>query len=415
MSERLPPDLPSPLHLLKGAEVTPLSKEAEAARRQRIVARIDALRVELAASTEEGVGGRPRVEQQARGNMSTPSVNPSPLGRWWGTLGESTKTFVRDLSSWRWPLAAMPVGIAVLVLIAFSERLRNADDQEALLRVASGELTVESGSGPLRLGQDGQWKETDDVTVTTQATEATVVLSSRTSVVFSPQSNATISREVLPSTKARLLNPDERIRLSGGSVTLNVPKLAPERSLSVVTEHATVVVRGTIFAVMVEALPSHGKRTRVTVQEGEVSVRSAGRELKLNAGQEWSSSELSPEKPNEAAETSRGQAALDAGTSGVSKPASANKAPISELARQNQLFESAQAAKRAGQHQLALTRFSELMRTYPRSEQAHNARVEHFRLLRAMGRHVEARRSAEAYLRDYPKGFAVAEARKLTK
>lgn len=419
MSERPPSILPSPLSLLKDTEMTPLSQEAEAERRQRIVSRIDALRVELKASTEGDVLGRCTSQADTQGNVAArSSVNPSPLRRYWGTLAASTRGFVQNLPSWRWPLAALPVGVAALVLIAVSDWLRTPDDQVPLLRVARGELTVEAATGPLRLEQDGQWRDTDDVTVATEASEATVVLSSRTSVVFAPQSSATISRDVLPSAKARLLEPDERIRLNGGSVTLNVPKLAPERSLSVVTEHATVVVRGTIFAVMVEALPSHGKRTRVSVREGEVSIRSKGRELELHAGQEWSSSTQEPAaKPSDAsgnAATSRDDARLDAGTNGASKPASSLKAPISDLARQNQLFESAQAAKRAGQRGLALERFSELMRTYPRSEQAHNARVEHFRLLRALGRQAEARSSAEAYLRDFPRGFAAAEARKLT-
>lgn len=411
MSERPPP---SPLCLLRDTEIAPLSTEAEAERRQRMVARIDALRVELTASADGEALGHQALEERTRDPLPARlSVNPSPLGRFWSALGASTRSFVRDLPSWSWPIGALPVAVAVLFLIAVSDWVRDADVPEALLRVASGELTVESASGPLRLGRDGQWNETDDVTVATEATEATVVLSSRTSVSFAPQSHATISRDVLPSTKARLLSPDERIRLSGGSVTLNVPKLAPERSLSVVTEHATVVVRGTIFAVMVEALPSHDRRTRVTVQDGEVSVWSAGRELTLGAGQEWSSSDASQELGTKPAETSPDEARLDAGANGTSRLTSPGKAPTSDLARQNQLFESAQAAKRSGQHPLALRRFSELMRTYPRSEQAHNARVEHFRLLRSLGRQAEARRSAEAYLRDYPKGFAAAEARKL--
>jgi TolA-binding protein len=77
------------------------------------------------------------------------------------------------------------------------------------------------------------------------------------------------------------------------------------------------------------------------------------------------------------------------------------------------MFESAQAARRAGQSNLALRRFVELMRAFPRSEQAHNARVEHFRLLRSLGKYAEARQSAQAYLRSHPRGFAAAEARRL--
>src|SRR5690606_2110765 len=151
-------------------------------------------------------------------------------------------------------------------------------------------------AGLVRLGHDAHWEATDDVVVATQAAEASIILPSQAAVAFSPQSNATIVREaVTPETNTHAGMPGESIRLRGGSVTLNVPKLSPRHSLSVVTEHATVVVHGTVFAVMLESVPSQGKRTRVVVREGEVSVWSGGQERRLSAGRQWSSDESSPD------------------------------------------------------------------------------------------------------------------------
>lgn len=395
MSERQPP---SPLALLKGAAITPLTSEAEAERRRRVVSRIDALRVELSAGLAPDIAA---AHQAAR-------VQHPHSGAVGG--GAKRSALKRLPSPLKWAAAALSIAAAFLLYFQVN------DTRAPLLRVTSGELTVESAASPVRLGHDAHWGATDDVVVATQTAGASVILPSQAAVAFSPQSNATIVREtVAPETNTHAGMPGESIRLKGGSVTLNVPKLGPRHSLSVVTEHATVVVHGTVFTVMLEDGTGRGKRTRVAVQEGEVSVWSDGRERRLTAGREWSSDEQSP-APESAPRTEpvRDEAERpDAGAAGTSKRGASARPAMSDLARQNQLFESAQTARRAGQHQLALQRFSELMRAYPRSEQAHNARVEHFRILRGLGRQAEAGRSAEVYLRVYPRGFAAAEARKL--
>ena len=54
-----------------------------------------------------------------------------------------------------------------------------------------------------------------------------------------------------------------------------------------------------------------------------------------------------------------------------------------------------------------------LLTDYPRSPLAQTALVRKFRLFATAGRTAEAEREAERYLRSYPTGFAVSEARAL--
>ncbi len=388
----------SPLTVFKETVIEPLSGEAEAARRRRVVSRIDALRTELSADQPPRVSPMDATRAAEHPGRGAAPERPERI------------ELKRVSAPWKWAAAALSLAAALLLYLQMN------DVRPPLLRVTGGELTVESAAGPVRLGNDAQWEAAGNAVVTTHDAEASIVLPSQTTVAFAPESNAAIVREdVPPGTNTRAGVAGESIRLAGGGVTLNVPKLGKRHSLSVVTEHATVVVHGTVFTVLVEDGAVQGRRTRVAVQEGEVSVWSAGRERRLTAGQAWSSDEGSP-APESAARMEPVREEIerrDAGAADTSKRGPSVRPVVSELARQNQLFERAQAARRAGQHQLALQRFSELMRAHPRSEQAHNARVEHFRLLRSLGRHAEARRSAEVYLRVYPRGFAAAEARKL--
>ena len=62
---------------------------------------------------------------------------------------------------------------------------------------------------------------------------------------------------------------------------------------------------------------------------------------------------------------------------------------------------------------LALERLELLIKRYPESELAHNARVERFRVLERSGRHAEAVSAARAYLARHPDGFAGEEAERL--
>lgn len=210
----------------------------------------------------------------------------------------------------------------------------------------------------------------------------------------------------------------ERIRLRAGGVKLRVPKLAPDQQLAVETADATVEVRGTRFAVRVEK-DARGSFTRVDVEEGRVAVSSARGPAMVGAGERWTSREpvVEAAAPVPVPPVVTAPVPEVAPAPVVSKPrASASEpqpsaATASELAEQNRLLQGAALAKRSGLPKLALERLETLLDRYPTSELAHNARVEHFRLLRDSGQQELAQRSARAYLERYPGGFAANEAK----
>jgi hypothetical protein len=280
-----------------------------------------------------------------------------------------------------------------------------------LWHVEVGELTVETKTGVAHLGQNARWSGSDDVVMATETSAAKVVLPSMAELQLAPQTRAQFQRPSEPSNAGTQLPRvhNEHIRLERGAVTLNVAHSPQPQSFTVTTTHALVVVRGTSFAVMIEQAPSRSANTRVVVQEGDVTVLSGGQEHRIEAGHEWASATEGSVVPS----TPVAELA-DVTTAAPSAHTEPHK-PSSELARQNQLFERAQAARRGGQYELALQRFVALMTGFPGSEHAHNARVEHFRLLRSLGRQAEARHSAQVYLRSYPRGFAAAEAERLAR
>jgi hypothetical protein len=404
-------DKPSPLGLLRNADAAPNSEAVEARRRSRIVGRINELRASL--------------QTEAELHASPLSAAELPSGDA-NSSGETKSNVLRGrFGSWkRAAIVALPVAAALVLW------LRDPTVEPApLFVVASGEVVVESSEGTRRLTRDQQWERGDDVNLATEEAQANIVLPSRTSLILGSQTRATVNR-VAPASEAggeaRSPQPSttsgEGVRVSRGSVQVSVTEPS-ERSVVVVTQQARVVMRGTLFAVLVSASPADAQ-TRVVVHSGEASVVSGGREYRLTAGQEWASN--SRDDGGSAASggnaTPQGTPPARIADAGASDDARADRAAKgssrsngSDLAQQNRLFESAQAARRAGQSNLALQRFAELMATFPGSEQAHNARVEHFRLLRSLGRREEARRSARAYLTKYPRGFAATEARELTR
>ncbi len=112
----------------------------------------------------------------------------------------------------------------------------------------------------------------DEVTTTPDA-RARVVLASGANV------------EVAAGTRVRLgkLDPrNERVSLTAGEVVVNVPKLGPNESFRVETPDSEVTVHGTSFVVSF-----HEGATRVRVTEGVVSVKHAGTESMLRAGDQW--------------------------------------------------------------------------------------------------------------------------------
>jgi predicted Zn-dependent protease len=159
----------------------------------------------------------------------------------------------------------------------------------------------------------------------------------------------------------------------------------------------------------------------VEVTSGRVEVRKKQAVEFLNAGAAWSSGESAPGAlVGTEASTERGEAKVRELAKAASSQArrAANdpvEAPRGNLAQANALLTSALEASRKGNDTLALARLDELLRRYPDSPVADNARVERFRTLRRLGREQEASRAATKYLKGDPDGFARDEARELGK
>lgn len=231
---------------------------------------------------------------------------------------------------------------------------------------------------------------------------------------------------VASATQLTLMAPssaDERFRLASGRIDLEVSKQpGATRSVVVETPNADVVVRGTIFSVVVGA-DSGAPVTRVRVQEGSVWVLHKGDRDLVTTGEEWSSSkprsvaaplpiappvaaapQLSLPSPRASSHSSRGKAPVSA---------SSALAETGTLAEENSLFQSAIDARNRGDDQKALTIFASLLSKYPRSRLAEEARVERMRALRRLGDANRAAVEARRYLADHGSGFAREEARSI--
>ena len=216
----------------------------------------------------------------------------------------------------------------------------------------------------------------------------------------------------------------ERFSLQRGELSAHVAKLGPGRRFIVGTPDAELEVRGTRFRAQVlpHAEPCGSRmRTRLTVTEGVVEVRRDGVTSRIGAGQHWPTdcaasvaSRTEPQPPQQPARP------LPAAPAVEGKPSShiaSNSLPntsekSSALTRQNDLFAEGVALRRQGDVGAALRAFQELITRFPTSPLAENAMVERIRLLSA--RHdPRARTEAAAYLKRYPNGFALNEARQL--
>lgn len=215
----------------------------------------------------------------------------------------------------------------------------------------------------------------------------------------------------------------EQVRLDQGVVEVRVPHLASGHSFSVKTPDAEVIVHGTAFTVEVGELVATDQplrhpsgagplTTRVRVSEGVVAVSSAGREVLVERGMQWVSPRAEPAALQPAPEASAPSVATASSLPAPSPPP-AFKAPPSKLAEQTALLQTASQASRQGNPRGAITALNDLLRRYPDSSLAHEARIQLFRALGASGDAAGAAREARRYLAAYPNGPAREEAQKV--
>lgn len=186
----------------------------------------------------------------------------------------------------------------------------------------------------------------------------------------------------------------QRVRLSSGSLDVTVPRPDPRvRKVAVVTPHAEVSVKGTVFRVEVSETADDAV-TQVAVKRGVVLVRHDGGTTEVTAGHSWSSSShaeaaakeesvatsesypggvesaaVSPRPTAHAAEDfspepSAGDDSSDRAQAG-SEPSA--PPPSSTLPEQNRLLERALSAEKGRDWDMALHVLNRLLADYPNS------------------------------------------------
>jgi hypothetical protein len=163
-----------------------------------------------------------------------------------------------------------------------------------------------------------------------------------------------------------------RLKLLRGAIRCAVPHTSASEPFVVLTPDATIVDLGTVFTVSVEG-PDHA--THVTVEEGEVMVRHATGESRVRAPGSWSSSEnaIAPEpsaaEPAPAPTAPRPAPPL--GATASARPSHGDNTLNAEA----QLLRQGLAAERQGRFSEARSVLSTLLRKYPSSSLAPDARA----------------------------------------
>ena len=247
----------------------------------------------------------------------------------------------------------------------------------------------------------------------------------------------------------------QRYSLQRGAIRARVAKLQPGERFIIATEDGEVEVHGTVFRVSTVAGNPNcrgGAKTRVSVFEGVVSVRSGGSEAFVPAGGQWPEDCVTPTEVKTATQESVGASEVHTRdhrrirrgthrhartahriallTTGAAHPndtlvakATANNStapalgptpPVasSTLSEQNDLFAEAVKAKRQQRDGESAELFSRLVDTYPNGPLTEGALVQRMRVLATVD-HAAAARAATEYLARFPGGFARAAAHRI--
>jgi ferric-dicitrate binding protein FerR (iron transport regulator) len=277
------------------------------------------------------------------------------------------------------------------------------------------------------VGADGRFAlgPGDEVATETNG-RGEVALTDGVAITLEPRTH--VRMPAAPARPAAVAQVNEQLDLDAGSVFVRVPPLQPGHTFSVQTPDALVTVHGTAFAVDVMPGLQGSSATRVRVSSGVVSVASAGREVLLGAGMEWtspnamlpSSAERTavvepPAQPvvaPPAAATPQARTAATHRGSAHPRWAGHDDNP-STLGEENTLLAAAIAASKNGDYGGAVGMLDDLLRRYPASPVAPEAHVQRFRALEHGGDIAAAAREARTYLALYPEGSAREEAKRV--
>jgi ferric-dicitrate binding protein FerR (iron transport regulator) len=181
------------------------------------------------------------------------------------------------------------------------------------------------------------------------------------------QENSTVSLKELGVSRTAAA-----LRLDRGRVRCAIPH-DPSRVFSVVTADARIVDVGTVFSVSV--VPSEtGAKTLVQVEEGEVMVEHAGKQVRLRAPASWSSLvEAEPvalEPP-----TSSSAEVEPASPVSQRRDTPAGKKRRDTLDAETQLLQAGLASEQRGDYRGAVRDLEQLVKRYPGSPLAPDARA----------------------------------------
>jgi ferric-dicitrate binding protein FerR (iron transport regulator) len=274
--------------------------------------------------------------------------------------------------------------------------------------VSGGVLVVSKGrANPTR---DGAELGTGDHVLTLLDGRATIALPTGTRLAVEGGGDVAVLSE----------GATQLFELASGALRADVAKLKAGERFVIRTGDAEIEVRGTSFRVATAAADpacGHGLKTRVSVYEGVVTVRTNGADpVALRPGDVWppgcddgsAGSPHSAPPPLAPAPPSP----LAPAPPPLAPPVEASpaaRAPTSDLTAQNDLFDAAMEHERSGDAVAAVAAFDRLMAKYPGGPLAESAALERMKLLSGYDR-VRASDAARDYLRRYPRGFGRAEA-----
>ena len=168
---------------------------------------------------------------------------------------------------------------------------------------------------------------------------------------------------------AELKPSSSQVRLLGGAIRCSIPHRNAQHAFQVLTADATVVDLGTVFTVSVEG-PNH--TTVVSVEEGEVMVQHGATQTRVQAPSTWSSAEVSALPAPQAVPA---PSAAEPEPSAKPTHASLKPAPTPTLGLEAQLLRQGLAAERQGHSAEAAAALSQLLKKYPHSPLAPDARA----------------------------------------
>jgi hypothetical protein len=266
----------------------------------------------------------------------------------------------------RW-VVAFAVAAAFAVGFGAMRWLRKPADAERSLDVVAvaGEVTwlgAREGTKVMSPGQSGRIESGG--TVTTSPSGAAEV---RTAGGL----ELDLSRDTRVGLAA-FEGPSRTLQLVRGKVLCRVPHLAEKETFSVVTSDVRVVVHGTVFSVEVSP---EGTIT-VRVDQGVVSVHHPRGDVTLVASQSWSSEPTpAPAAPPPLSVVQEGKEGPPKVSAPAARKAGEPAPPPGTLDEETRLLRSGLAAERSGDLESAAQSFDQLLKRFPQSPLAPDARA----------------------------------------